>query len=116
MQRGNNGMAVTQELSMVRGDTFAFDIVLSDLDGTSISSIFFTAKKKATDATPIFQKSLEDGISLLEEGRYRVRVAPMDTDGVAAGKYVYDLQVGIGNDVYTILIGTLQIIQDVTTD
>ena len=80
-------MAVEQNLTMVRGDTLSFDLVLSDMDGSTVTSIFFTAKKKATDETPVFQKSLGDGISLLEGSTYRVRVAPEDTAGVAAGKY-----------------------------
>ncbi len=42
-------MAVEQNLTMVRGDTLSFDLVLSDLDGSTVTSIFFTAKKKATD-------------------------------------------------------------------
>ena len=107
-------MAVEQNLTMVRGDTLSFDLVLSDLDGSTVTSIFFTAKKKATDETPVFQKSLGDGISLLEGSTYRVRVAPEDTAGVAAGKYAYDLQIGVLSDIYTVLMGTLQVIQDVT--
>ena len=107
-------MAEIQNLSMVRGDTFAFDVVLSDLEESTVTSIFFTVKKKATDGTVIFQKSLQNGITPTEENTYRVRVAPGDTSGVEAGKYAYDLQLGVGNDVYTVLMGSLQIVQDVT--
>lgn len=107
-------MALTQNLTMIRGDTFSFDVVLSDLDGASIRSIYFTVKKKATDTTAVFQKTLTDGITLTEETTYRVRVAPEDTNGVAAGRYTYDLQIGVENDVYTVLMGSLQILQDVT--
>ena len=107
---------MNQNLSMIRGDTFSFDLVLSDLDGSSIRSVFFTVKRKAADTDVVLQKTLENGISLLEETTYRVRVAPEDTTGVAAGKYAYDLQIGVENDVYTVLMGTLQIIQDVTTE
>ena len=101
---------------MIRGDTFSFDLRLSEVDGSSIRSIFFTVKRKATDADAVFQKSLENGVSLLEGTTYRVRVAPEDTQGVAAGKYVYDLQIGIEDDVYTVLMGAFQITQDVTTN
>ena len=109
-------MAVTQNLNMIRGDSFSFDVALSDLDGDTVSSIYFTAKKKATDETPVFQKSLENGITLTEGTTYRVRVAPEDTGGVASGKYVYDLQIGVGSDIYTVLMGVLQIDQDVTSN
>ena len=109
-------MALIQNLSMVRGDTFSFDVVLADLDGETVSSIYFTAKKKATDNEAVFQKTLGDGITPMEETTYRVRVAPEDTKTLDAGKYAYDLQIGIGNDVYTLIMGNLQITQDVTTD
>ena len=107
-------MTETLNLSMVRGDTFSFDVVLSELDSSSIRSIYFTVKKKATDEAVVFQKSLGNGVTLVEEGTYRVRVAPEDTDGVAAGRYSYDLQIGVENDVYTVLMGALKIVQDVT--
>ena len=107
---------MTQNLSMIRGDTFSFDLKLSEVDESSIRSIFFTVKRKATDTDAVLQKSLEDGVSLLEGTIYRIRVAPEDTQGVASGKYVYDLQIGVENDIYTILMGTLQITQDVTTN
>ena len=109
-------MTATQNLSMVRGDTLSFDVRLSDLDGASISSLYFTVKRKASDAEYIFQKSLANGITLVEGTTYRVRVAPEDTDGVTAGKYAYDLQIGVGTDIYTLLMGTLTIVQDVTAE
>ena len=109
-------MTVTQNLSMVRGDTLSFDIRLSDLDGATISSLYFTVKKKASDEVFIFQKSLANGINLVEGTTYRVRVAPEDTSGVTAGKYAYDLQIGVGADIYTPLMGSLTIVQDVTAE
>lgn len=107
-------MAAIQALEMVRGDTLTFELKLSDLNGATVTSIYFTAKKKANDETAVFQKSLSDGISASGDDTYIVRVAPGDTTGVAAGGYVYDLQVGIGTDIYTVLMGKLTIIQDIT--
>ena len=106
-------MALTKNLNMVRGDTFAFQLVLTDLED-DVASIFFTAKKRATDEAVVFQKSFSDGITLIEANKYAVRVSPSDTAGVAAGRYTYDLQIGIGDDIYTIMMGNLQIVQDVT--
>ena len=114
-EEGDN-MTATQNLSMVRGDTLSFDVRLSDLDGATISSLYFTVKKKASDEVFIFQKSLTDGISKVDDTTYRVRVAPEDTNGVVTGKYAYDLQIGVGTDIYTLLMGSLTIIQDVTSE
>ncbi len=109
-------MTATQNLSMVRGDTLAFDVRLSDLDGATISSLYFTVKKKASDDVFIFQKSMVSGITRVDDTTFRVRVAPEDTNGVVAGKYAYDLQIGVGTDIYTLLMGSLSIVQDVTAE
>ena len=72
-------MTATQNLSMARGDTLSFDIRLSDLDGATINSLYFTVKKKASDEMIIFQESMGNGITKVDDTTYRVRVAPEDT-------------------------------------
>ena len=104
-----------RNINLVRGDTLAFDVKVSELDGSDITSMYFSAKKKATDTEYAFQKSLSDGITLVAENTYKVRVAPEDTADLDVGKYVYDLQIGLGPDIYTILMGVIALIQDVTT-
>ena len=104
---------VKENISMVRGDTYAFDLVLSELDA-NVNTIFFTVKKWRDDAQPTVQKSLADGITTVGELRYRIRVAPEDTKELEAGNYIYDLQIGIGEDIYTPMMGEFIIIQDVT--
>jgi len=107
-------LAVNYELSMVRGDTFSFDVNFSEFEDKTIDGLFFTVKRKEFDKKFIIQKSLEDGITTEAEYSYRVRVAPDDTRTVIPGSYVYDLQVCIGDDVYTILKGNFSIQPDVT--
>ena len=98
-------------LSMMRGDTFAFGFEVEGLN--ALTSAYFTARA-GYDGDIVFQKALNDGITLVEAGKYRVRVAPADTLGVDAGRYYYDLQIGANDDIYTILKGVLEIEQDVT--
>lgn len=102
-----------KNLTMVKGDTMQFDMKLENVEATVVS-IKFTCKAKATDTTPIFQKTLEDGITLIDENTYRIRVAPADTANADAGKCAYDLQLGLGSDIYTVMLGDLVLIQDVT--
>lgn len=104
---------VRKNLSMVRGDTMQFDMKLEHVEATVVS-VDFTCKVKGTDTTPVFHKELGDGITLVDDTIYRVRVAPEDTASADAGKYVYDLQLGLGSDIYTIMLGELTLIQDVT--
>lgn len=104
-------------IRMTRGDTLAFGIEVTDQDGNgmTLDSAYFTCKKNLTDAENLFQKSLGNGISAgSKTGQYTVRVAPSDTSDAEIGFYFYDLQIGVGADVYTIYKGVFEIEHDVT--
>lgn len=112
---------MNDNLRMVRGDTFAFGIEITGLN-QDLDSAYFTCKENYDDETPIFQKSLSDGIEKDEETStedtyyYKVRVAPEDTYNVEAKNYYYDLEIGANSDIYTILKGILRIENDVTRE
>ena len=97
---------------VTRGDTISFGIEIEGLE-QDLDTAFFTCRKNYTDP-PIFQKSLEGGITKQETGKYVVRVAPEDTKDIEPGQYHYDLEIGANGDVYTILKGILEFEQDVT--
>ena len=103
-------------ITMVKGDTLAFGVKIVDQEGKlfDIDNAYFTCKRNYTDETNVFQKSLNNGITRVEAGIYRVRVAPNDTKDLEAGYYVYDFQIGANSDVFTIMRGSLEIEQDVT--
>ncbi len=100
-------------IRLTRGDTLSFGFIIEGV--TDIDSAYFTCKKDYTDEEILFKKSLGHGISKTDEG-YVVRVAPEDTEGAEIGKYFYDLQIGIGDDVYTVLKGVFEIEYEVTLD
>ena len=106
---------IRKNLTMVRGDTMQFDLTLKNVQATVVS-LDFTCKVDGTDTTPVFHKALGDGITLVSDNIYRIRVAPEDTAEVDAGKYVHDLQIGLGSDIYTIMLGELTLLQDVTSN
>ena len=87
------------DLSMVRGDTLAFDLVFEAGEADNISSIAMTCRRRDTDSDYIFKKQIGDGVERTGEDTYHVRVAPEDTENIVAGKYVYDVEVGIGEDM-----------------
>ena len=99
-------------ITMTRGDTMSFGIEIEGLD-QDLETAFLTCKKNHDEA-PAFQKSLEDGITKQETGKYVVRVAPEDTENLEPGKYYYDLEIGVNGDRFTILKGVLEIERDVT--
>ena len=104
-------------LEIVRGDTFAFGMELTDEGGNAITddltSAYFTCRQSA-EGEIVFQKTLGDGISKVSTGKYRVRVAPSDTATILAGRYFYDCQINLNSDCFTILKGILDIQQDYT--
>lgn len=104
-----------QNITMVKGDTLAFNVEVFDEAGQPITvdSAFMTCKEIPTGEDFIFQKTLSDGITQ-SDGIMVVRVAPNDTKEIDAGEYFYDLQIGVGQDVFTIMIGTLSLMQNVT--
>lgn len=98
-------------LDMVRGDTLSFGAKFNGLT-EDLDSAYFTIR--TTGGTQVTQKSIGSGIEKVATGLYKVRVAPADTANVVPGEYRYDFQVGLGSDIYTLLIGRLMIDQDVT--
>ncbi len=102
-------------IKITKGDSFSFIFEIEDLT-QDIESAFFTCKRNADDKAKLFQKTLRNGITKLENGKYLVRVAPSDTELIEQGQYPYDLEVGINSEVYTILKGVLMLDFDVTRE
>ena len=102
-------------LSMTRGDTLAFGVEIGGLN-QDLSTAYFSCKRELSDETYAFQKTLTNGISKVETGKYRIRVAPADTANLELGDYYYDLQIGVNSDIFTILRGRLKIMYEVTEE
>ena len=107
-------VTTNRNLSMVRGDTFAFGFEVVGVD--HLDTAFFSCKINADDEIYVFQKSFNNGITDAGNGKYRVRVAPEDTENVEVGSYYYDLEIGKNGDIYTVLKGRLKIEQDITRE
>lgn len=103
-------------MKMVRGDTLSFGIEYS-FDGETqqdLQECHFSCKKNADDENYAFQKSLGDGISKVSNGKYRIRIAPEDTENLEVGNYLYDLEIGLNGDKFTLLKGILTLEEDIT--
>lgn len=105
-------------IRMPRGDTLSFGFQVYDEEGApfgqDLEHAYFTCKSKRSDARYLFQKSIGDGITKMGQGAYTVRVAPTDTANAKAGKYFYDLEIGCNGDVFTVMRGVLELLQDTT--
>lgn len=103
-----------ENLKMVRGDTLAFGFEVDGVKG--VDGVYFSVKKTKYDDEYILQKTLSDGVEVVESGKYSVRVAPSDTYNLEVGTYYYDLQIEANGDVFTVLYGTLEIEADITRE
>ena len=106
-------------LEVIRGDTLSFAFSLEfDSNPQMLEKANLTCRKNIDDSTPIFQKSLNNGIEFVKQERnktfYSVRIAPEDTNDIDAGRYFYDLSIELNGDVFTIIHGMLIIENDIT--
>ena len=107
--------SIQRSISMVRGDTLSFGFQVTGLKGERPDEISFTCKENIEDSEAVFSISLDHGISErsyddeTDTLTYGVRVAPELTQDVELGKYFYDLQLIINNDVLTLMKGKLSI-------
>ena len=83
-------------LTTIRGDTLQFAFEIENFTD-NLASAFFSVKKDVTDENYVFQKSLNDGISLIDTGKWKVKIDPTDTEYVPTGTFYYDLQIGVNN-------------------
>lgn len=100
-------------IEFVRGDTFTFTIKLNGFEGT-IASVYMSCKKYITDVEYQFQKEIGDGITINQDGTITFRVAPEDTTNLDIGDYIYDVQIGISSDIFTVLKGKLTLDHEIT--
>lgn len=112
---------MNENIMMIRGDTYAKAIQIEfDEAPQDLETAYLTCKSNYDDETPVFQKSLNDGIEKIKtEGNslfYGIRIAPEDTEGIEAGNYYYDLEIGLNGDKFTLLNGILMIKNDVTRE
>lgn len=104
-------------IDMIRGDTVNIQFEIESdtvLDLTSNDfQITFSLKQAATDTEYVFQKH-KAAVTQISENNFVLRIAPEDTAELIAGYYFYDLELTIGDDIYTIALGMFQIIRDIT--
>ena len=78
-----------------RGATFSFIITFKNLNQDVASMTF--GLKEDYDKTMLIEKTLGDGITKIETGKYKVDFSYTDIIGLEAGMYVYDLRYTIGD-------------------
>lgn len=91
-----------------RGDQFSFTITFTNLQ-EDFDTFVMGIKANYEDEQMLITKSLEDGITKIDTGKYRVDFTPEDTEGLEPNQYVYDLRFTLEDTVFTPLSGYLNI-------
>lgn len=105
------------DIDTIRGDTlniqleFESDIVL-DLTSENFD-ITFSLKHSATAIEYVFQKD-KTAVTEIGENIFMLRIAPEDTTDLVPGYYYYDIEIKLGEDIYTVAIGRMHIDVDIT--
>lgn len=104
-------------LSQTRGDTAGYTFQRLDTDGeiitTTPDALYFTVKKAYTDSTALLQKTIDD-MTMDEDGTWSFTVQAGETDSLAFGDYVYDIEVIADDAVTTIAKGTFTLTPEAT--
>ena len=104
-------------IDVIRGDTVNIQFEIDSDTVLDLSSenfnVTFSLKRAATDTAYVFQKD-KTAVTSIADNTFILRVAPEDTEDLIPGYYYYDLQIQVGDDTYTIALGKLQLIRDIT--
>lgn len=108
------------DIRHVKGDTYSSGLTIENLH-QDLDSAYFTCRDTLNDTGEVlFQCSLDNGITLVDYDivndirQYAIRIDPSKTINIQSGTYYYDLEVGVNNDVFTIMKGKFIIEQDCT--
>ena len=92
-----------------RGATFSFIVTFKNLN-QDVASMNFGLKEDY-DKTMLIEKTLGDGITKIDTGKYKVDFSYTDIIELEAGMYVFDLRYTIG-DTPAIPLSGYVIVQD----
>ena len=91
-----------------QGDQFSFTITFTNLQ-EDLTTFVMGVKQDYNDQTMLVEKSLGNGITKIETGKYRIDFTPSETQALSPNLYIYDLRLTIGTTVFTPLYGYLNI-------
>lgn len=95
-----------------QGDQFSFTVTFKNLQ-EDLTTFRMGVKLEYDDTTMLITKSLNNGITKISTGKYRVDFTPAETQTLSPNFYVYDLRFTLGTMVYTPLYGYLNVQESV---
>lgn len=90
-----------------QGDQFSFTVTFKNLQEDLTT--FTMGVKEDYNSQMLITKTLNNGITKVSTGKYRVDFTPTETELLSPNFYVYDLRMTLGSVVFTPLYGYLNI-------
>lgn len=105
----------TYNFNYYRGDTNQFIIRPKNANGESFNltdydAAYFIANRRGSTGTQYEANSIVDEVNNI----VTCTISPSVGRSIAAGTYVYDVQIDNGTQIYTLLTGTITITDDIT--
>lgn len=94
--------------SIKQGDQFSFTVTFKNLQ-EDLTTFDMGVKKEYSDSEMLVNKSLGNGITKIQTGKYRIDFTPSETQALSPNFYVYDLRLTLGTTVFTPLYGYLNV-------
>lgn len=105
-------------ISMPRGDIRPIRFVIVDQSGNTtdivFDEIYFTVKRSYGNKAFLFQKKLSNGTIQQDGDGYSLTIRPEDTDDLAIGDYVFDIEILAGDDIKQTTVGDFILTNEVT--
>lgn len=97
-----------KDIQYVKGNTYALKMTIQGIQDLEITKIYLTVKENSNQEEPTLQKSLENGITPLEEPyQYNILIDSSDTEDMETDcPYYYDIKIIVGNMKKTIVKGS----------
>lgn len=101
-------------IDIVKGNSLRF--VISLVNATKCcDKVIFTIKETINDTTPAIQKTLNNGITRIDDCNYTIEIKPEDSKKLDGDSYyLYDLVIVRGFEVKTIASGKMHVLENIT--
>ena len=102
-------MVENEIFELIKGDTYERNIIIEKYT-SEISQMFFSVKSKETDKRVILQKSLDNGITLMDidddKRTYQIFIDSTDTDNMKTGDYFFDVEIITPTNIVVTVLDT----------
>ena len=109
------------DLEFTRGDTKKIKFQIKDANGNILrqlnstnEEIYFTVKKSRNDEQFKFQKRYSEGDITYSDNYYHIVIQSSDTEDLAYGTYLYDIEIKTDEFTKTIALGSVTLTDEIT--